>query len=152
MNIRPWDEGDRPQLLPMIQDSLAVGLERGGDILATPHNAEVMFQLGLAQASTGQPTLCATYGSLVMGYVMWGWVVLPMDVRYRTCLAGNSYVKAEWRHMGVAGALRQEAKRMCTVAGIERIMGPVHLVNEKGIKEFVSQGAWPTTVYMELVI
>jgi len=152
MDIRPWRATDIPQLIPLLVDALAAGAARGEAIIADEHNATFYAQLGVAQAEGGHPTLCAVDGEDILGFVMWSWCELPLHVAWKVCFAGNSYVRPDARHRGVANALRQAAGLRCRAAGVERIIGPVHLVNTRGIQEFVRQGAWPTSVQMEVLV
>jgi len=153
MDVRPWRIEDAPVLSPMIRDFLSASVRRGGDLLSTQKNAQMLFELGVSWAILGMPTLVATHAyDMIVGYIQWGWIPAAFDLRWRTCHALGSYVAAEVRHQGVARMLRDRGREMCLEAGIERIMGPVHLVNQRGIEEFVAQGAWPTTVQMEVLL
>lgn len=150
--IRAWQPFDWPAISGMLAEFLHASVQRGGDVLPTERNVRTLWSIGLGWAAIGQPTLLAEDETGVLGYVQWGWLDSPFDVRWRTCHALGSYTRTDVRGLGIAGSLRMRAKGMCIEAGIERIVGPVHLSNPRGVAEFIGQGAWPTTVQMELLV
>ena len=150
--MRLWRGEDSEALRPMLRAFLQEWADRGAELLPTENNVSYLLGQGMAWASHGCPTLVAEQDGELLAYVQWGWISLPLDLRWTTCHALGSYTKPHARHRGIAGRLRQEAKRRCLDAGIERIQGPVHLTNTRGIDEFIQQGAWPTTVQMEVFL
>jgi len=149
--IRPWAPGDEAELRGMIGAFLKAGLARGGDLLPTERTIEYLLKLGMDFAAAGQPTLVAVNDHL-LGYIQWGWTELPVDQICRTCQTLGSYVLPEERHNGVARALRFRGLDICREQGIERIVGPMHLTNPRGIREMLEQGAWPIAFQMERLI
>jgi GNAT superfamily N-acetyltransferase len=155
LHLRSWHVDDHPALLWMVWDFLTAGIERGGDVLPTERNVNRLIQNGQRWADAGRPCLVATVdgGGTPVGYVEWGWdEPSPFDVRWRTCFAFGTYVMPRFRGQGVATTLRARARGMCTAAGIERIVGPVHLTNPAALSDLGGQGWWPTAVQMELLV
>jgi len=153
MEIGPWKAIDATWLKAAIGEFLRANLERGGDLLPTSRNCEVLLRLGLAGAEAGDPCLVAVVGGEPVGYVLWVGAPPTLDTRYKTINALGSYTAPGSRSNGVAAALRAEAWAMTRALGFERVIGPVHLSNARGIQEFVEVfHAWPTTVQMEALV
>ena len=155
METRSWHAEDRDALIWMIWDFLNVSVERGGDVLPTERNVARMLDNGMRWATAGRPCLVATVDGCgtPVGYVEWGWdEPSPFDVRWRTCFAFGTYVMPRFRGHGVARLLRERARAMCDAAGIERIVGPVHLTNPVALADLAWHGWWPTAVQMELMV
>lgn len=153
MEIAPWKAIDAPWIKWAIGEFLRANLDRGGDLLASPRNVDALLQLGLAGASAGDPCLVAVVGGELVGYVLWVGVSPILDTRWRTINALGSYTAPGSRSNGVAARLRAEAWDMTRALGYERVIGPVHLSNPRGIQEFVQVfHAWPTTVQMEALV
>src|SRR3990167_860035 len=153
LSIRGWVRDDAVQLRPMVAAFLAAGLNRGGDLLPTARSVEHLIMFGLAFAAAGDPSYVAVDAAgTLLGYIEWGQLALPMDQRWRTCHTFGSFVIPPARHMGIARRLRYAARDRCLDLGIERVIGPVHLMNTDGLKEFIQQGAWPTSMQMEVLL
>lgn len=153
IRIRPWDPVDEPVLIPMIEGFLAVQVARGGDMLPTRRNAVEMFKLGCRAAQREQPSLIAEVDGAIGGWCLWWYYDSGLDLRYRTCIAAGSYTLPAYRHAGIAAHLRKVGLSLCQRDGIERIMGPVHLMNRRALKVFIEEyGAWPVSVTMEVLL
>lgn len=153
MRIRLWQAIDVDQLHRMISEFLRVGAARGGDVLPSEHNVQVLLSMGLGFADLGQPSLVALDDDTVLGFIEWGYPPMPFEERWRTCRTYGSFVLPWERHKLVAQNLRDEAFTICRRDGIERIIGPVHMTNERGIREFAEHvGAWAVSVQMEVLL
>ena len=156
--IEPWGRGHEVWLRSALTRFLEAGLARGADTLPTPHNVEILLGLGLALARRGDPCLLAVANCGPVAYVEWGdpQALHPpgerVELRWRTCQTFGSFTEPEWRHRGVAGALRAEAKRIVIAHGYERITGAMDLTNPRGIEEMVLQGGWPVHMIMETLV
>jgi len=152
MVIRSWARRDTNWLRGALRAFLQAGIERGGDLLPTDRNVDALLNLGLLGAERGDPCLVAD--DPLVAFVLW---TAPegshlVDMRWKTIQAIGSYTEIGERSFGVAGALREAARRMAVDLGYERITGPVHLTNGRGLREFCERGAWPTSVQMELLL
>lgn len=153
LEIRPWRTDDSTWLRTAITDFMKAGEARGGDLLATPRNVDTYLQLGLHGAAAGDPCLVAVVDGRPVAYVMWIGVPDVVDSRYRSLNAIGSYTLPQWRSQRIAAALREEALRISRARGYERVTGPVHNTNERGIREFVeAYGAWPVATVFELLL
>ena len=103
-------------------------------------------------AEQGDPSLVAIEDEKVVSYIMWGDIGVPMDSKWKTCHALGSYTLADYRHHGIVTALRHRGLEMAIERGYERIIGPMHIVNRKGIHEMEKEGAIPTVIQMERFI
>lgn len=137
MTIRPWARGDMPALRPMLHDFLEANVAAGGDLEACAPNVEALLELGLRLADAGEPVLVAVAddGGLA-GFVMWGELPTPLRLRWRTATAFGSFTWPAYRHQGVAAALRTAAHAICVARGVERVMGPLHRGNRRGVEVF----------------
>lgn len=137
MEIRHWEEKDKEWLKDSIREFLRAGLERGGDLLDTDKNIEAYLKLGYAAVARGEPCLIAIQDGFRAGFVFWIGIPNPqLDERWRTIQALGSYTVPNFRSWGIADRLRLSAREMAKKLGFERISGPVHVTNEKGIKVF----------------
>lgn len=154
MALRPWSQDDAPWLRTSLRQFVEANLARGGDFLPTERNIETLLTLGLEGAQAGYPCYIATRDAMPIAFVLW--CPAPgaetLDCRWKTIVAYASFTAPEARGNGVAGALRQGALARTKALGFTRIMGPVALSNEKGMQEFVRQGAWPTHAQWEILL
>lgn len=151
MDIAPWKDIDRAAIRSMILDFLKAGAERGGDLVPCSENVDALWRLGRQLADAGDPCLVGIVGGEPVAYVQWGGVnTAPFVSRFKTCHTFGSFTQHRHRHHGIAGALRSEALTMARALGYQRIIGPVAFQNQRGMAEFVAQGAWPTHAQWEL--
>ena len=153
LRIRPWHEQDQPALQWQILQFLKAQGDRGGDLAATTKNAGLFFQLGLGLAQKGDPTLVATLNAYPVGWICWGEPVTPFECKWKTCHTFGSYTAPQFRKEGVSMQLRDVAWAMAEQLGYERIIGPVHTSNRRGLKLFkAGYGAKATAVQFEFFL
>ena len=146
--IRAWRAEDETVVCEMLKDFLHAGIARGGDLLPTERNIKFLWGIGIEAAGRGEPCLVFVNGKDPCAFVLWHYVN-GVDSRWRTCYALGSYTSPDVRSRLIARDLRFAARDICVRDGIERVIGPVHLTNARGLGEFIVQGAWPTAVQME---
>lgn len=151
IKIIPWNETHVPFLTSALRGFFEAGYDRGGDVLPTERNISAFIKLGIGGARRGDPCLVATVDDIPAGFVLWVGTEFPvLDSRWKTIQALGSFTEFSFRSRGVADTLRKEALRVTRERGYERILGPVHMSNPRGISEFIfNYDAWPTTVTFE---
>lgn len=155
--MRPRDEA---QLKPLMWEFLQANYERGGEMIPNEKNVELMVAIALKHAEQAQPCLVATVPNpgwidrRIIAYVTWAEVESPFDSRWpKTMNAYGTYTVPEYRSQGIAAKLRRKAFAMAKAMGIQRIVGPVHAVNKRGMEEFErAWGAGISTHIYELFI
>lgn len=154
MIVRPWAAVDVAWLRGAIEAFLAANAARGGDLIVNERNVTTYLQLGMGGALRGDPCLVAILKEHPVGFVLWvGTPNPPLDSRWKTINALGSYTEPEARSKGVADALRRAAWDMTVAQGYERVHGPMHLSNARGIEEFIHVwDAWPTTCTFEVMV
>jgi len=153
LRLRRWYDWDQHALQWSILQFLKAQEERGGDLAATSKNANLFFQLGLGLAEKGDPTLVATINGFPVGWICWGEPETPFEARWKTCHTFGSYTIPQFRHEGVAMQLRDVAWAMAEQLGYERVIGPVHVSNRRGLKLFkAGYGAKATSVQFEFFL
>lgn len=142
VEIRSWTQADISQLRPMVQGFIVSAIGRGGDIADTPKNVEWFLRKGLECAEAGFPVLVGCVDDAIMeekaiaGYLTWAEIPTPLDARWKTITAYGTYTLPEYRGQGIAGKLRVKAFEMTCDLGYERIVGPIHALNPRGMQEF----------------
>lgn len=153
MHIRFWNEKDQDWLLYAIKKFLEDGLDKNGDLLPTDRNARIYYATGISAVGRGDPCLVCVVDGVFAGFVYWIGVGNFMDQRWNTIQALGSYTVPEFRSRGVADKLRKEARRIAIEKGYNRIFGPVHFDNKKGLEVFEKEyGAKINSVNFEFII
>ncbi len=153
LKIERWSPLYQDQLKQMISAFFQASLDRGGDLLNTPRNIDVYYNLGIRKAAEGDPCLIALSDGVPVAYVMWTGAPDVVDTKHKTINAIGSYTTPTHRNKLVATALREEALRITRERGYTKIVGPVQLNNARGVREFCeTYGAWPTSVNFEFEV
>ncbi len=155
LRARFWSPSDEKQLTAMIYEFLAVGERRGGSLVASPRNIDTLLKLGFDGALRGDPCLVAEdiYNARIVSYIEWTTPVsVPFDVKYKTLHTWGAFTLNAWRSVGVATKLRKLAMKVAKDRGYECLTGPVHMTNERGMRYFMEEGAWPMSVQFEYLL
>lgn len=154
MDVRGWQECDRPWLREAIYAFLAAGAARGGDLLPTARNVETYLQMGYGGAHKGDPCLVAIVNGQPVAFVLWVGQGTPLlEQRWKTIYALGSYTEPRARSHGYADELRVRAREIARALGYERIIGPVSLTNARGVDVFIRDyDAWPTHIQFEAFV
>ena len=151
IEVCPWKPIDSAWLRHAIHEFLLANVARGGDLLPTSRNVSAYLKLGLDGAARGEPCLVAITSGEPVAFVLWVGTPSPaLDSRWKTINALGSYTEPHARRSGVARRLREEAWAMTKALGYERVIGPMSLSNERGMREFIEVfDAWPTWATFE---
>lgn len=153
LTIEPWSQVHASWIRHAISEFFEAGLARGADLLNTPRNVDVYLKIGMQGALKGDPCLLALVDYQPVAYVLWVGVPDVVDSKYRSVNAIGSYTEPAHRNRTIATALRETALRMCREKGYERVVGPVHNTNTRGLQEFcLTYGAWPVSTNFELLL
>ena len=138
--IRHWVPNDIVQVQNMIEAFLEKGLERGGDIPPTPKNVRALWDMGVGASQNQDPTYLATIDEKIIAYVQWsGLATTTFELRWRTCFTWGSFTVPGYRSRGIAAQLREKAAVQAKDRGYQRVIGPVHIENPRGIKHFLEE-------------